>query len=94
MQNRLFWGKVTHNLVTEQVEINPFGTRSTFRATKYCAVECSRGVEVGDRKRKMERLHSCSLAEKPAEISSLSHRLLRWHYDCCPPDIGSAVFIA
>ncbi len=46
---------VSHDLVTIKVEIDPLRAASAFRAAQEFAVEFASGVQVVNRKRKMER---------------------------------------
>jgi hypothetical protein len=43
-----------HDLMAEQVEVDPLGARAAFEATQQAAVEGSRARQVIDREREME----------------------------------------
>ena len=53
----LFWARlmVRHNLVAEEIEINPLVGAATLRATQHCAVKVTCGLKVIHRKGDMER---------------------------------------
>lgn len=64
----LFGREMTNNLVTEEVEIDPLAAGSSFGASKLQSVEGSGRVEIGNRKRKVKRLHSNSLGSRPEQV--------------------------
>ena len=49
------WLQVSHNLVPEEVEVNPLLRASSFRAAKHAAIKAACLSQVVNRKRKMKR---------------------------------------
>ena len=52
--SRSRWGQMGHDLVPEEIEIDPFGSRSSLRTAEHTAVKGARLVQVVNREGQVE----------------------------------------
>ncbi len=75
------WIKMRHNLVSEQVEIDPFRTAAPFRTPKHATVKAARGAKIMNRKGKVEganhgvSLMSCRMMLRPGRFRAIATRM-------------------